>query len=132
MFVTHITNSKKFYEIKNIKDIFYVFDNIENPGKIIVKSGSEDAMIFVVDYLNIYDNRPMIAPPEYPLLDMGINDIFEEEQHIFKDFFESPLPPSKKVFLSNVLNISEELCVGTLVGKIAAIFNYDMVTSCEI
>lgn len=91
---------------------------------IIVKSGSNDAVIFVVKYLNYYANHVEIKPPEYPLADnTNLHELFEGELHIFGILLDID---AKMQDLKNILNVAEELEIDSLIKKISAIICFFM------
>lgn len=131
--LTHISNQDNTYKV-NINSIMYstVLKNIvisnDCNNKHCVNFGSEEALIFIVKYLNYYDNDvEEISPPDYPLNDgMKLKDIFELEEHIFNDLIYEINTNEKKLFLNHLIKIAEELKINNLIKKLAAILAYNM------
>lgn len=91
---------------------------------VTVKSGSNNAVIFVVKYLNYYSNHTEINPPEHPLSDnTNLHDLFEREAHIFGDLLDIDI---QMQYLKDILSVAEELGVESLVQKISAILCFFM------
>lgn len=99
------------------------FDN-KKDKPIIVKSGSNDAVIFVVKYLNYYANHTEIKPPDYPLADnTNLHELFEHEEHIFGNLLDID---TQLQSLQNILYVAEELDIDSLIKKISAILCFFM------
>jgi hypothetical protein len=113
--IVHISNPTAIYKV-------YL-----NTDKIVVESGTEDALVFVVKYINYYNTEDEIPPPEHPLLDnIELKDLFELEAHIFGDLLEVPITEKNKMFIKALMQIAIELNIKTLLKKLAAILAYNM------
>lgn len=94
---------------------------------IIIKSGSNDAVIFVVKYLNYYANHVEVRPPDYPLPEnTNLHELFEHEEHIFGDLLDID---TKLHLLRDILMVADELNIDSLIKKISAILCYFMMKS---
>lgn len=97
-------------------------EKIYNP--ITIKSGSNDAVIFVVKYLNYYAKHVEIKPPDYPLADnTNLHELFEHEEHIFGNLLDID---TQLHHLQDILTVAEELGVDSLIKKISAILCFFM------
>lgn len=113
--IIHISNPTAIYKVHL------------DANNITVKSGTEDALIFVVKYINYYNDKDEVPPPEHPLLDnIELKDIFELESHIFGDLLEVPISEKNKMFIKELLQIAAELNIISLLKKLSAILAYNM------
>jgi len=120
-----INYDKYTYDI-DIRAVYqsYVLKNIDS---ITIKSGSNDAVIFVVKYLNYYANNVEVRPPDYPLADnTNLHELFEHEEHIFGNLLDID---TQLQTLCNILNVAEELNIDSLIKKISAILCFFMMKS---
>jgi len=91
---------------------------------ITIKSGSNDAVIFIVKYLNYYANHVEIRPPDYPLSDnTNLHELFEHEEHIFGNLLDID---TQLQTLRDILNVAEELDIDSLIKKLSAILCFFM------
>lgn len=121
---TYLVNQKAINKSKSLK----IFDDVNN-CVFTVRSGNEDAMIFIVKYLNYYKDIEEIPAPEFPLPEnISLLEIFEDESHIFDDLliFDKTNPDcnKKQDFIQNLLQIAEELQIDILFDKLSAILCY--------
>jgi bifunctional N-acetylglucosamine-1-phosphate-uridyltransferase/glucosamine-1-phosphate-acetyltransferase GlmU-like protein len=94
---------------------------------ITIKSGSNDAVIFVVKYLNYYANHVLIRPPDYPLAEnTNLHELFEHEEHIFGNLLDID---TKLHLLRDILMVADELNIDSLIKKISAILCFFMMKS---
>lgn len=119
--LSHITNPTNFYKVRTntISKVLAVTEH----KNIIINSGTEDALVFIVKYLNYYETDEEIQPPEHPLMEnIELKDMFELEEHIFQDLLDI----KHIVFLGQLIKIAEELDMPLLLKKLAAIIAYNM------
>jgi hypothetical protein len=118
--LSHISNSKNFYKV-GVNSANKT--NLKLKETNVIQSGSEEALIFIVKYLNCYENDNEISPPEQPLIEnIELKDLFEFEEHIFENLMDF----AKIHLLSNIIKIAEELNMKMLLQKLAAIIAYNM------
>lgn len=89
----------------------------------VLEVGSEDAMVFVVNYLNYYADIEEIPAPEHPLSD-DIKILFDLEQHIFGSLLNKDNIVEKIAFVNDIANIAEYLEMKILMKKCCAILAY--------
>ncbi len=114
--VSHKNNPSIKFEIKNPS---FKYDKD-------IRSGDLEALKFVINYINYYneDSKELDAP-EYPL-EHHINDIFKEEQNLFLPLLELENDSIEDIikrikFAKNIAYISEEIGYNKLFKKMAAI-----------
>lgn len=125
----HCTNKEKLYKIssKSVNKSNILNDAFLDNSKICIKSGSEDALVFIIKYINYYETDDEIMPPDCPLAEnLNLKDIFELEDHIFGDLLYLIDTKKKKMFIKDMAEISQELNLDNLLKKIAAILAYNM------
>jgi hypothetical protein len=113
--IFHTSNSAEKYDI-----------NLLNNKEIEIKSGNKESLLFVIKYVNYYSDK-IDESPEHPILqDMKLEDLFENELHLFKDLFPTDLENAKRLtYIKNITSISEELNLTILLDKLAVIlFHY--------
>lgn len=109
-----------------VLDLYYTECDNVNTKPHVVNYGTEDALIFVVKYLNYYNETEEILAPEQPLLDMTIKDIFELEEHIFGSLLALDTD-IKRTSVGSLLAVADGLHVTALTNKLAAIVAYNMI-----
>jgi len=114
--IAHCTKPTHYYKISTRVPLCIT-------QKQIIQSGTSEALVFIIKYLNCYDTDDEISAPEYPLLEnIELKDLFELEQHIFAD----TLHLQNITFVGDLLAIAQELQARVLVQKLAAITAYNM------
>jgi hypothetical protein len=99
--------------------------NIDKP--ITITTGSNDAVIFVVKYLNYYANHMEVRPPDYPLADnTNLHELFEDEEHIFGNLLDIDTSLQS---IKDILNVAEALNIDSLIKKLSAILCFFMIKS---
>jgi hypothetical protein len=135
------TNNKKYLLDKSaldksivLKDAYDTLIN-ESPDQIpliTVKCGNEDALIFIIKYLNTYKNEEEAPAPPSPLPDaMHLDDVFANERHIFEKLLiiDSSTDINKKIKeIAPMLAITTELKLDILHNKLAAIISKYMMS----
>jgi len=107
--------------------LLYIYNNNSSnvPLKVIVETGDDEALIFVVKYLNKYKDKDEIAAPEHPLLEnVNLDELFEYENDTFGQFLQLDNIEKNIIPIKNVIRIAEELQIKTLVDKLSAILCY--------
>lgn len=116
MQVSHCTKPMLYYKISTRVSLHIT-------QKQIIQSGSVEALVFVIKYLNCYDTDDEISAPEYPLIEnIELKDLFELEEHIFSDI----LHLDNKILMGDLLCIAQELQATILIQKLSAIIAYNM------
>ena len=107
--------------------LLYIYNNNSSniPLKVVVETGDDEALIFVVKYLNKYKDKDEIAAPEHPLLEnVNLDELFEYENDTFGQFLQLDNIEKNITPIKNVIRIAEELQIKTLVDKLSAILCY--------
>lgn len=137
IFLKHTSGNKMYMVDKSAicksKVLHTMYTKIceENQHKFIhtINSGTEDALIFVVKYLNFYKDKSEIPSPEHPLPEnISLIDLFEYEQNIFGDLLNdiSDKLETNMSFVSELIKISHELQLDLLLNKLSAIMCFYM------
>ena len=118
------TGSKSQYKV-NSEAFKKLSKMVLNSSRVNVKSGTEDALIFVIKYINTYSEKFEIPAPDFPLTeDSPLTEIFEYETHIFGDLLnisDKQNLQTKLNFITEIVNIAEELGLEILFNKVSAI-----------
>jgi hypothetical protein len=94
--------------------------------------GSRQAFIFVIKYMNTYDDKDEVRPPEQPLLpDINICELFGNEVDIFSDILSDIDDIStrdailvKIKHIVEIIRITEIFKLELLLDKLSAIIAY--------
>ena len=137
VYITHISNVGKankankaksyLVDVGCIKKSVVLFNHFNNADQkiqskpFVINNGDDNALIFIVKYLNFYKDIDEIPPPEHPLLNIPLNELFDIEQHIFGDLLIISNIDKKINIIKNLVEISEELQLEILLDKLAAI-----------
>lgn len=100
--------------------------------KIIITKGNQDALIFIIKYLNFYSTIEEVPIYDHPLPEnVALAELFELEQIIFGDLLNMTNLDQKIVFVKNLIDIAEELDLNVLFEKLSCILCYYMMHSCN-
>ena len=121
------------YHINNKDNKYKIVDNplIKVTDTICIKDASEEALLFIIDYINYNKCNNELQAPECPLEEIDLPSIFECERQIFGDILNIECPAydlrKKLLFIKDVLHISAILDIPILQKKINAILAYYMI-----
>lgn len=122
LYLQHIKSSN-IYKVNNNAIKLSLMFNLNKT--ITLDNVSNDAVIFIVKYLNFYSVNEELPPPEHPLLDdISLIDIFELESHIFGDILFTTNIKKNISFINDIVKIATILKMEFLSLKLAAIMCY--------
>lgn len=118
-------------EVKNISELIYgicendktIINNVTVP--ICVTSGTHEAYMFIIQYMDFYKNKSELEEPPQPLEKSSLIEIFKEEKLIFGDLLEIKKFTKKEYReLSDIIYMANYMSMKKLLYKICAILAY--------
>jgi len=134
-YIRHIDNTDKIYCLNNswhnslflMEVIESIIDDYGSENNPIVLNNviKECTMEFIVNYLNYYGKQTETKPPETPLPEVHISEIFGDEYKLFKNIFDEKNNMGDNLKnLSDFINSSNYFNIEFLTKKLCAIIAY--------